>query len=486
MHYELAMNRIITLWLACLFTMQLPAQTTESESDDLLPPSAPPAYRYRVYFTDKEGNGFSVKHPKKFLSPQSIARRKRYALPVDEYDLPVTPHYLDALRQLGLKVCNWSKWNNTAVVEMTDTTLMAQVRKLRFVKADRLVWIAPEPADWVTLLRRDIRSPYRQNKLSPRRDTLENYYGHATTQVAMLGVHKLHAKGYRGQGVTIAVIDAGFCNANLIPGLAKADIKGTRNYVQPDQSVYNDQTHGTQVLSCIAANEPYSLVGTAPDATFYLLQSEDGDTEQLVEEDNWCAALEYADSLGCDIVTSSLGYQLFDHEAMSHRYWELDGQTALNSRSASLAASRGILLLNSAGNSGRGAWKKIGCPADARDILAVGAVDKNRCNTLFSSVGHSADGRIKPDVMAMGEDCAVYDTDGAPTTANGTSFSCPILCGAAACLMQEFPHARPTAIIHALQQSADNAAHPDNIFGYGIPWLPKAEALLDVSPKKAP
>ena len=473
------MKGIVTLCLACLFTMQLPAQTTESKPGAGPSPSVQAAYRYRVYFTDKKGNGFSLKHPEKFLSPQSIARRKRYALPVDEYDLPVTPRYLDALRQTGLKVCNWSKWNNTAVVEMTDTMLMAQVRRLPFVKADRLVWIAPDqPAE----------SPesQREDMLSPRRDTLQSFYGHAATQVTMLGADELHAKGYRGKGITIAVIDGGFCNADLIPGLAEANVKGTRNYVHPDESVYDAMSHGTMVLSCIAANEPFSMVGTAPEASFYLLQSEDGDTEQLVEEDNWCAAVEYADSLGCDIVTSSLGYQLFDHKPMDHHYWELDGQTAVNSRSASLAASRGILLLNSAGNSGLKAWKKIGSPADACDILTVGAVDKNRCNTLFSSVGHSADGRIKPDVMAMGEDCAVYDTDGAPTTANGTSFSCPILCGAAACLMQEFPHARPTAIIHALQQSADNAAHPDNVFGYGIPWLPKAEALLDVSPKKVP
>ncbi|MGM9688499.1 MAG: S8 family serine peptidase [Alloprevotella sp.] len=469
------MKKIITMWLACLFTLPLPAQQT-GDCADSLPSStdlaaAPIAYRYRVYFTDKKGNGFSVKHPEKFLSSQSIARRERYALPVDEYDLPVTPRYLDALRRLGLKVCNWSKWNNTAVVEMTDTLLMAQVRKLPFVKADRLVWIAPEqPAE----------SPMakRQDLLSPRRDTLQSFYGHAATQVTMLGADQLHAKGYRGKGITIAVIDGGFCNADLIPGLAGAEVKGTRNYVHPNESVYDALSHGMMVLSCIAANEPYSMVGTAPEASFYLLQSEDGDTEQLVEEDNWCAAVEHADSLGCDIITSSLGYHLFDHKAMNHRYWELDGQTALNSRSASLAASRGILLLNSAGNAGRGAWKKIGCPADACDMLAVGAVDAERCNTFFSSVGHSADGRIKPDVMAMGEDCAVYDTDGAPTTANGTSFACPILCGAAACLMQEFPYARPTAIIRALQQSADNAAHPDNIFGYGIPWLPKAEAML--------
>ena len=197
-----------------------------------------------------------------------------------------------------------------------------------------------------------------------------------------------------------------------------------------------------------------------------------------MEEDNWCAAVEYADSLGCDMITSSLGYQLFDHEEMNHHYWELDGATALNSRSASLAASRGILLLNSAGNSADEPWKKIGVPADAKDMLAVGAVTFRRRNTNFSSLGHSADGRIKPNVMAQGQFCAVYDVDGTVGRANGTSFACPIMCGAAACLIQQFPHKRPTEIIDALQRSGNNAEHPDNVYGYGIPSLPKAAEWL--------
>lgn len=232
------------------------------------------------------------------------------------------------------------------------------------------------------------------------------------------------------------------------------------------------------VLSCIAANEPHYLVGTAPEVSYYLLQSEDGESEQLVEEDNWCAALEYADSVGCDVVTSSLGYYQFDHKDQDHYYRDLDGHTAVNSRSASLAASRGIILLNSAGNSGMSAWKKIGFPADGRDMLAVGAVQSDSLNTRFSSIGNSADGRIKPDVMAMGQASAVYETDGTVTNANGTSFSCPTMAGAVACLVQAYPNRRPTDIIKALQQSANNAAHPDNIFGYGIPNVMKAFNLL--------
>ena len=253
-------------------------------------------------------------------------------------------------------------------------------------------------------------------------------------------------------------------------GLKKAHILGTRNFAHPDRLIYDElMDHGTMVLSCIAANEPKSMVGTAPDASFYLMQSEDGDSEQLIEEDNWCAAVEYADSLGCDIVTSSLGYFQFDHDFMNHTYAEQNGHTALNSRSASLAASRGLMMLNSAGNSGNDAWKRINFPGDAPNILTVGAVNAAGVNAVFSSLGNTTDGRVKPDVMAIGEFSALYGPDGCVTQANGTSFSTPTMCGAVACLVQQFPNKRPAEIIRAVQQSGNNVAHPDNVFGYGIP-----------------
>lgn len=429
-------------------------------------------YRYRVNLADKKNCGYSVKHPEAFLSAKSLERRKRYGIAVDEYDLPVSPKYLKQLQKLGLKIWNTSKWNNTVVVETADTLCMQQVRKLPFVAGVRCVWERPDSiVEWSKFDRRSL--------MKDTRDTVENYYGHGATQVEMLGVEQLHQKGLNGQGVTIAVIDGGFYNADLVKGLRKAKILGTRNFVCAERSVYEEQSHGMMVLSCIAANDPHSLVGTAPEASFYLIQSEDGETEQLIEEDNWCAAVEYADSLGCDMITSSLGYYQFDHPYMAHRYYEQDGRTALNSRSASLMASRGILMLNSAGNAADEPWKKMGFPADGRDILAVGAVTATRRNANFSSVGNTADGRIKPDVMAMGQASAVYDIDGTVTRTNGTSFSCPTMCGAVACLIQAFPRKHPVEIIRAVQQSGDNAEHPDNIYGYGIPNLPKALKLLE-------
>ena len=431
-------------------------------------------YRYRVQFADKKNNTFSVKRPEEFLSEKSIARRKRLGIKVDNYDLPITPKYLQTLTDMGLKFRNCSKWNNTAVMELADTALIRQVRGLSFVKGVRCFWEGPDSI----LVNADIQKEDRRAILTNKRDTVDHYYGHAAQQVEMLGVDKLHRAGYTGKDVTIGVIDGGFFNADVIAGLKDLRILGTKNFARPGHDVYAELDHGMMVLSCMGSNQPNFLVGTSPGASFYLLQSEDGESEQLVEEDNWCAAVEYADSVGCDMVTSSLGYTLFDHPYMSHKYHEADGRTALNSRSASLAASRGILLLNSAGNSGDEPWKKIGFPADATDILAVGAVTDKKGNTNFSSLGNTADNRIKPDVMAMGYGCAVYSGAGSLVRVNGTSFSCPILCGAVACLVQAYPEKKPVEIMHAVRESGDNVAHPDNVFGYGIPDMQKAFDLL--------
>lgn len=429
-------------------------------------------YRYRVTFTDKKNCGYSVKHPEKFLSEKALARRARYGVQIDGHDLPLTQKYLKQVSaKAGWAFVNASKWNNTAVFETADSASVDAVRALPFVSAVRLVWISPAGKG-------EDGETDRRSLVTNRRDTLDSPYGHSERQVSMIGVDRLHAEGFTGKGVTIAVLDGGFYNADIIGGLRGVKVLGTRNFVRPQKSVYEEGDHGMMVLSCIAANTPNFLVGTAPDASFYLLVSEDGDTEQMVEEDNWCAALEYADSLGCDIATSSLGYTGFDHKFMDFPYSALDGCSRIISRSASLAASRGLLVVNSAGNSGMVGWKKIGVPADAVDMLTVGAVSKDGTNAFFSSVGNAADGRVKPDVMAMGVSCAVYGDNGELSSVNGTSFSCPIMCGAAACLIQAFPHKTPVEIIHALQQSADRAAAPDNIYGYGIPDLPKAAAML--------
>lgn len=428
-------------------------------------------YRYRVYLKDKKNSPYSTKRPEEFLSRRAIERRQRYGIKVDKFDLPVSPNYLQVLRDAGLHIHNASKWQNTVVVETADTTLMQAVRKMAFVDGVVRVWVGPD-----SMLVMDKSD--RRAKVKNTRDKMPSYYGTARFQVEMLNAHMLHDAGFRGEGMLIGILDGGFNNADAITGFKKENILGVRNYVDPSVDVYSESSHGMMVLSCIGANTPYNLVGTAPEAQFYLIQTEDGNSEQLVEEDNYCAGLEYADSLGCDVVTASLGYYKFDYPEMNHPYSALDGQTAINSRSASMAASRGILLLNSAGNEGDETWKKIGFPADARDILAVGAVRMDSTNTAFSSLGYSADGRVKPDAMAMGEDAAVFSTRGTTTTANGTSFSCPILCGAVTCLWQAHRDKTPLQIIDAVHRAGSYANAPNEVFGYGIPDLWKAHQLL--------
>ncbi len=427
-----------------------------------------PTKSYRVYLHDKAGNGYSLNHPEKFLSQKSLNRRAKFGLHVDEYDLPVSGKYLKKLRQADFPIHCVSKWNNTAVVSSNLDDAAERLLALPFVDSVVHVYTAPDSIKVIT----------DRDEITNHTTRNQNHYGSAYRQAQMIGVDSMHAAGFDGNGITIAVIDGGFHNADKIAGLAGVRILGTRNFVNPGRDVYLEGEHGMMVLSCIASYRPGVQVGTAPGASFYLLLSEDGASEFPIEEDNWCAAVEYADSLGCDICTSSLGYTSFDDKSMNHKYWELNGRTYVNSRSASLAASRGLMILNSAGNSGSGRWKLIGAPADGENMLAVGAVDQDEQNTYFSSLGNSADGRIKPDVMAMGQRCSVFDTDGEITYVNGTSFSCPILCGGVACLMEARPDLSPEEICRAVRMSADRAEHPDNVFGHGIPNIWKAYQML--------
>lgn len=439
----------------------------------------PREYRYRLTLTDKNDNPYSIAHPEQFLSAKSIERRQRFGLSVDHYDLPITPSYLKQIEATGASIFNVSKWNNTVQVSLADTTdgTLSRLRALPFVSADLLVYVAPD-----SVLSMDFNSIRQNDRIVTNklnyRESPDSVYGYSQNQADQLNLPALHNLGFRGQGMTIAILDGGFNNADTISAFRNTKILGTRNFARPGGNVYLEHPHGMMVLSCIAPDVKHSIVGTAPEASFYLIESEDTWFEYQGEEDNWCAALEYADSLGVDVVTSSLGYTHFDTPAVKMEYHWLDGQHELNSRSASLAASRGILLCNSAGNEGDETWKKIGFPADAKDILTVGAVGKDGVNTPFSSIGHAAGGRIKPDCMAQGGSTTVLSTKGTITTANGTSFSCPVMAGAVTCLLQACPDASPERIIEAIHKAGNNYEHPDEIFGYGIPDIYKAYELL--------
>lgn len=428
-----------------------------------------PYYKYRVSLADKKMSAYKTSHPEEFLSEKAVQRRKRQGIRIDETDLPVSETYLKSISESGVKILCTSKWNNTVLVQCTDTLKMNAVSSLPFVEGVRRVAVYTSPAVVDTTDRRSLIV----------NDTVvsEYNYGSAQRQIEQINGLALHERGFRGEGMTIAIIDGGFYNADVIPMLDNVRILGTHDFVNPNSDIYAENSHGMMVLSCIGTNKPGKMVGTAPGASFWLLRSEDGDTEQMVEEDYWAAAMEFADSVGADVVNSSLGYTKFDNSADNIEYREQDGITRLISRTASMVASKGMILCNSAGNEGMDAWKRIGCPADARDILTVGAVDRKGVNALFSSLGYSADGRVKPDVATMGVMSTVLDITGRIGRANGTSFSSPILTGMVACLWQAFPDLDAYEIMDLVRRSGDRADYPDNVFGYGIPDFGRAYRL---------
>jgi subtilisin family serine protease len=389
---------------------------------------------------------------------------------MDETDLPVTPKYVQQILANGVTLCSTSKWNNTVLVRTTDTTRMDVIARLPFVKSVRKVSTNTKPDNRDTS---DRFALVKHNVQQERTDDADPYYGDAFRQINQLHGQALHAKGFKGKGMTIAIIDGGFYNADIIPMLKNVNILGVKDFVDPTCNVYEEESHGMMVLSCIGTNQPGIFVGTAPEASFWLIRSEDGYTEQMVEEDNWCAAVEFADSVGADVLNTSLGYSKYDNPADNVRYWEMDGHQRICSHTGSLIASKGMVLCTSAGNESSKPWKLISIPADADDVLTVGAVDRTGLNANFSSLGNTADGRIKPDVMAMGVNATVLSTHGRVTMANGTSFASPIMCGMVACFWQAHPNMTALEVVKAVRALGDNVEHPNNVFGYGIPDFSK-------------
>jgi len=414
---------------------------------------------FRLELRDKAGTKYSLKKPEKYLSQRALDRRQRQGIAVNETDLPVSERYLKEIRKRGFEIIGGSRWLNTVLVKVERESDAVQLDELPFVNRITRVFITPDSVAETFVY------PLLTDTLKP--DT--TVYGQGLRQMELLNVIPLHQAGYRGQGIRIAVLDGGFMNVDKIPTI-NSNVLEARDMTYPfTTNVYRLLEHGTQVLSCMSAKDEGRLVGGAPDAEYVLLRTEIGPTEQLIEEDWWVMAAEYADSIGCDMLNSSLGYVHFTHHEMDHRYRDLDGKHSVAARAASMLASKGIILCNSAGNSGNNVWKKIGTPADASDILAVGAIDAKGVNTKFSSVGPSQDGRVKPDVMAMGGNTAVIGGRGILKRNNGTSFSSPVLCGAVAALWSALPNKTAYEIMDLVRHSAHQYDYPDNIFGYGIP-----------------
>ena len=453
-------------------------------------------FKYRISFKDKNNSPYSVSNPSAFLTQKAINRRQNQGIAINQLDIPVNYFYIDSIRNLGINIINQSRWFNSVIVSMTDTSALSTVRNYSFVKNVELVISLNKKKKTSNNNTNALKSIYfspkqLQNKYTANnKEFVENEdfvalksmdYGMAFLQINMLQGISLHNQGYMGQGMTIAVLDAGFYQVdvmNVFDSLwLNGQILGTRDFVMPGNNVFNESTHGMMVLSTMGANIQGQMVGTAPKANYWLLRTEDATSENLIEEDNWASGAEFADSIGVDLINSSLGYTTFDDAAMSHSYQDMDGRTTRVSQAATIAARKGILVVNSAGNSGGGWWKYIGAPADADSIITVGAVNNMGNYAAFSSIGPSYDNRIKPTVAALGEG-SVIATGGGVSTGNGTSFASPIICGMTACLWQAFPQKTNQDIIEAIRLSASQYYTPDSLLGYGIPNYPVAAILL--------
>ena len=435
---------------------------------------------YWVQFADKANSPYSIDNPEEFLSQRALERRARLDIGIDEYDIPVNPQYLQAVADCGAQIINPSKWLNGVSVYTDSEEVVDAIRLLSFVEAVRNCPSFPEAQlekeAWLADEMKATGSPV----------VYRDFYGGAHDQVYQLKVNQLHERGYDGTGVVIAVLDGGFRGTDEHPAFdnmrEEGRLLGVRDFVFGSSSVYTQSSHGNACLSTMAAYVPNTMVGTAPKASYYLFHTEDGTQENIVEEYNWVSGAELADSLGVDVCSTSLGYIDFDMPQWDHPFEHFDGHTAPMTIGAEIAASRGMICMNSAGNEGDGVCT-LGIPADAEHILTVGAVDANGDRADFSSVGPTYDGRIKPDVMAMGEDTYVA---GNPTgsyqyyNGSGTSFSNPVLAGAVACLRQARPYASVQEICDAVRAAGNNVNNPDNYNGYGIPNFVAALEMLGV------
>ena len=436
---------------------------------------------YWVKFTDKNDSPYSIDAPEAYLSQRALDRRARLGIAIDEYDIPVNPQYLEAVANCGATLINPTKWLNGVTIYTADPTVIEAINALPFVETVRNCENHPEA--------QVRKQQWLEKEMAPvdAGNAMRNYYGGAYTQNTQLNVQVLHDNGFKGEGMVVAVLDGGFVGADIHECFdnmrEEGRLLGTRDFVYGSTSVYSQSTHGTSCLSTMAAYVPETFVGSAPKASFYLFHTEDGDQENIIEEYNWVSGAEYADSLGVDVCSTSLGYIDFDMSQWDHPFEHYDGHTAPMTIGAEIAASRGMICLNSAGNEGDGVCT-LGIPADAEHILTIGAVDDQGERAYFSSVGPTYDGRIKPDVMAMGYGTYVAGDPsswwGAYYNGSGTSFSCPLMAGAVTCLRQAFPDLSVQDFCDAVRQVSDHTNNPDNQYGYGIPDFSAALNLLHV------
>lgn len=458
------MKKLITLSCLAIFAM-----TAFSQDYD---------YKFRLILKDKGKTKYKVEKPQEFLSQEAIERRRQQGIAIDETDLPISEKYLKDIEKAGGVVVAKSKWLSSVAVHCSDSTMVDRFKELPFVSDAVFVW-------------RGKRAEPKKKTDSiisyPAKETVEfgNYYGRGWDNIRLNNGQHLHNAGFRGKGMAIAVIDAGFSHLPQIEMLNNLDIKGHKGFVYQHDDMFQDANqHGLNVVSCIGTNKPMQFVGTAPEASFWLLGSEDARSEFPIEEDYWAAAIEYADSVGVKVVNTSLGYNDFDAPAQDYTHAILDGKTAHITRAANNAVKKGMLVVISAGNSGDSEWEKITPPSDAYNALTVGAIQRDSTIARFSSRGLTADLRIKPDVMTLGAGSVVIKDNGTVSYSSGTSFSSPIMCGMAACLWQAFPTLTNVEIVDVIRESSDKYETPNKDYGYGIPDMKKAMEIAQLKLEK--
>ncbi|MDP2088400.1 MAG: S8 family serine peptidase [Flavobacteriaceae bacterium] len=421
-----------------------------------------------VYFKDKPSKETYKSNPLTMLSQRSINRRTKQNIPLDDIDVPIEKTYYNQIKNTaGIKIMAKSKWLNALHIEGTKTN----INKLKLISFVSKVDFADKSLNISGRISDAKRSHHPENKFGTI--TTDFNYGNTLTQIQMLGGDVLHQQNFTGNGMLIAVIDAGFPGVNTMSAFSRMrsnnKILGGYDFVNRNDNYYTGNSHGTSVLSTIAGYVENQFVGTGPDASFYLFITEDSAKETPLEESLWVEAAERADSLGVDIINTSLGYYTFDNPKHDYTYADMNGSKTFISRGAELGVSRGMILINAAGNEGAVVWKYIIAPADAKSVLTVGAVNENKVIASFSSFGPTSDGRVKPDVLAQGLNAFVINSSGQIAPSSGTSFASPIMAGVIACYWQKNPTKTNKEIIKLIKESAHLYQSPTPQEGYGIP-----------------
>jgi hypothetical protein len=421
-----------------------------------------------VFFTDKENVAESIANPISILTQESIDRKAMHGVAIDERDVPVNESYITEIKQQdGITVLAKSKWRNCVHVRGSEEAIQA----LEELQIDGAFFVSGiEFADDSLTRSSEGFGFIKDDPINQQR--VEYDYGATENQVTMLAADFLHQQDFTGEGMIVAVLDSGFPGIDTNNGFARTRDNGRLldgyDFVDrvDDEFAFANSSHGTRTASDIVGFIQDQFVGTAPDAFLYCFRTEDVNSENPVEESYWVEAAERADSLGVDVINTSLGYREYDNPAYSHTYDDMDGQTTFITIGSNLAFEKGMLLVTSAGNSGTG---MISAPADAPGALTVGAVDSNGNYVSFSSIGPSSDGRVKPDVMAKGQSSAVIAPNGNVDTSNGTSFSSPIMAGAVTSFWQAFPELTNAEVMQIVRESAHLFTTPNAQMGYGIP-----------------